>query len=103
MQERISMSTLIDIAAATTSITGTQIISAAALVGGGFTLAGVAVGAGIGDSLVTSRTIEGVARQPEARGALLTLTFLFVGIVDSFPIIGLVLALLIIFSKGLAS
>jgi F-type H+-transporting ATPase subunit c len=91
-----------DIAAAVVSITGTQIISAAALVGGGMALAGVAVGAGVGDSMVGSRTIEGVARQPEARGSLLTLAFLFVGIVDSFPIIALVLALLIIFTKGLA-
>ncbi|MDB5057118.1 MAG: atpE [Chloroflexi bacterium] len=90
------------LAATTTTISGTQIVSAAGLIGGGLILAGVAVGAGVGDALVTSRTIEGVARQPESRGALLTLTFLFVGIVDSFPIIGLVLALLVIFSKGLA-
>jgi F-type H+-transporting ATPase subunit c len=95
------MSSLV-VLAANTAITGTQIISAAGLIGGGLILGGVAVGAGIGDALVTSRTIEGVARQPESRGALLTLTFLFVGIVDSFPIIGLVLALLIIFTKGLA-
>ena len=98
------MSTLVEIAAVTTTaISGKEIIAAAALVGGGFALAGVAVGAGVGDSMVSSRTIEGVARQPEARGALLTLAFLFIGIVDSFPIIALVLALLIIFSKGLAS
>jgi F-type H+-transporting ATPase subunit c len=96
------MSALV-VLAADTAITGKQIISAAALIGGGLILGGVAVGAGVGDALVTSRTIEGVARQPESRGALLTLTFLFVGIVDSFPIIGLVLALLVIFTKGLAS
>jgi F-type H+-transporting ATPase subunit c len=90
------------LAAASTTITGTQIISAAALIGGGAILAGSAIGAGIGDALVTSRTIEGVARQPESRGSLLTLTFLFVGIVDSFPIIALVFALLVIFTKGLA-
>ena len=96
------MSTLVDLGAAAVTISGTQIISAAALVGGGMALAGVAAGAGIGDALVGSRTIEGVARQPEARGSLLTLAFLFVGITDSFPIIGLVLALLIIFTKGLA-
>jgi F-type H+-transporting ATPase subunit c len=52
--------------------------------------------------MVTSRTIEGVARQPESRGALLTLTFLFVGIVDSFPIIALVFGLLVLFTKGLS-
>ena len=97
------MSTLIDVATVTTVITGKQIISAAALLGGGVALAGVAVGAGVGDAVVSSRTVEGVARQPETRNSLLSLTFLFVGIVDSFPIIGLVLALLIIFSKGLAS
>ena len=96
------MSALV-VLAADTAITGKQIISAAALSGGGLILGGVAVGAGVGDALVTSRTIEGVGRQPESRGALLTLTFLFVGIVDSFPIIGLVLALLVIFTKGLAS
>ncbi len=88
--------------AASTGITGAQVVSAAGLIGGGLIFAGAAVGAGIGDALVTSRTIEGVARQPESRGALLTLTFLFVGIVDSFPIIALVFGLLVLFTKGLA-
>lgn len=86
--------------AATTTITGTNIIQAAALVGGGLALAGMAVGAGVGDALVSGRTIEGVARQPEARGTLLGLTFLFIGLVDSFPVISLVLALFIIFTKS---
>lgn len=88
--------------AASSDITGAQIVSAAGLVGGGLIFAGAAIGAGIGDALVTSRTIEGVARQPESRGALLTLTFLFVGIVDSFPIIALVFGLLVLFTKGLS-
>jgi F-type H+-transporting ATPase subunit c len=88
--------------AASTDITGAQVVSAAGLIGGGLIFAGAAIGAGIGDALVTSRTIEGVARQPESRGALLTLTFLFVGIVDSFPIIALVFGLLVLFTKGLA-
>jgi F-type H+-transporting ATPase subunit c len=86
--------------AAASTITGTNIIQAAALVGGGLALAGMAVGAGVGDALVSGRTIEGVARQPEARGTLLGLTFLFIGLVDSFPVISLVLALFIIFTKS---
>lgn len=86
--------------AASTAITGNNIIAAAALVGGGLALAGMAVGAGVGDALVSGRTIEGVARQPEARGTLLGLTFLFIGLVDSFPVISLVLALFIIFTKS---
>ena len=84
----------------TTTIASGDIIKAAALLGGGLALAGMAVGAGIGDALVSGRTIEGVARQPEARGTLLGLTFLFIGLVDSFPVIGLVLALFIIFTKS---
>ena len=84
----------------TTTLASGDIIKAAALLGGGLALAGMAVGAGIGDALVSGRTIEGVARQPEARGTLLGLTFLFIGLVDSFPVIGLVLALFIIFTKS---
>ena len=30
-----------------------------------------ALGAGIGNGLIVSRTVEGVARQPEARGQLM--------------------------------
>ena len=32
-----------------------------------------ALGAGIGNGLIVSRTVEGVARQPEARGPLMTI------------------------------
>jgi F-type H+-transporting ATPase subunit c len=85
---------------AATTFNSSDIIKAAALVGGGLALAGMAVGAGVGDALVSGRTIEGVARQPEARGTLLGLTFLFIGLVDSFPVISLVLALFIIFTKS---
>ncbi|ERI07090.1 F0F1 ATP synthase subunit C [Aneurinibacillus aneurinilyticus] len=46
-----------------------------------------AVGAGIGNGLVVSRTIEGVARQPEARGGLMGLMFLGLGLVEAVPII----------------
>ncbi|MGC5324980.1 F0F1 ATP synthase subunit C [Brevibacillus sp. SYSU BS000544] len=46
-----------------------------------------AVGAGIGNGLVVSRTIEGTARQPEARGSLMGLMFLGLGLVEAVPII----------------
>ena len=32
-----------------------------------------ALGAGIGNGLIVSRTVEGVARQPEARGQLMSI------------------------------
>jgi F-type H+-transporting ATPase subunit c len=56
---------------------------------------GVAVAGGaIGDGLVFSRLVEGVARQPEAQGRLLPLAFIGVGIVEALPIISLVLFLI---------
>lgn len=53
-----------------------------------------AVGAGVGNGLIISRTIEGVARQPELRPQLQTLMFIGVGLVEALPIIGVVIAFL---------
>jgi F-type H+-transporting ATPase subunit c len=94
------MSPLVVLGATSTAITSTTIIQAAAAIGGGLALTGMAIGAGVGDALVSGRTIEGVARQPEARGTLLGLTFLFIGLVDSFPVIALVFALYLLFAKS---
>ncbi len=52
-----------------------------------------AAGGSVGDGLVASRLIEGVARQPEAQGRLMPLAFLFIGLVEALPIIALVLFL----------
>lgn len=54
-----------------------------------------ALGAGIGNALIFSRTIEGIARQPELRGTLQTTAFIGVGLVEALPIIGLVLAFIL--------
>ena len=35
-----------------------------------------AVGAGVGNGLIVSKTVEGMARQPEARGMLQTTMFI---------------------------
>ncbi|MDU0850125.1 MAG: F0F1 ATP synthase subunit C [Staphylococcus epidermidis] len=51
-----------------------------------------ALGAGIGNGLIVSRTVEGVARQPEARGQLMGIMFIGVGLVEVLPIIGVVIA-----------
>ena len=68
-----------------------------AFIGAGIILAGGAIGAGVGDGLVTGRAVEGIARQPEARGQLLTTMFIGVGVIEAYPIIGLVFAILLIF------
>ena len=56
-----------------------------------------ALGAGIGNGLIVSKTVEGISRQPELRGALQTTMFIGVGIVEVVPIIGVVIGFLIYF------
>ncbi|MGG3449014.1 MULTISPECIES: F0F1 ATP synthase subunit C [Bacillaceae] len=51
-----------------------------------------AVGAGVGNGLIVSKTIEGVARQPEARNTLQTIMFIGVALVEAIPIIAVVIA-----------
>ncbi|ADO58900.1 F0F1 ATP synthase subunit C [Paenibacillus polymyxa] len=51
-----------------------------------------ALGAGIGNGLIVSKTVEGIARQPEAKSTLQTIMFIGVGLVEALPIIGVVLA-----------
>ncbi|MBY7144725.1 F0F1 ATP synthase subunit C [Virgibacillus sp. NKC19-3] len=54
-----------------------------------------ALGAGIGNGLIVSRTVEGIARQPELKGQLQTTMFIGVGLVEAVPIIGVVIALIV--------
>ena len=63
--------------------------TAGAFVGGGLALGGGAIGAAIGDGLACSSTIQGVARQPEAQGRLMTIFFLTVGLVEAMYFINL--------------
>jgi len=65
------------------------VIAAAIAVGLG------ALGAGIGNGLIVGRTIEGVSRQPELRGQLQTIMFIGIGLVEALPIIGVVIALMV--------
>jgi F-type H+-transporting ATPase subunit c len=55
-----------------------------------------AIGAGIGNGLIVGRTVEGVARQPELRGLLQTTMFIGVALVEALPIIGVVIAFMVL-------
>lgn len=59
-----------------------------------------AVGSGIGDGLVMSKYVEGVARQPEARGSIFASALLGVALVEAFPVIALAFGFIILFSQG---
>lgn len=73
--------------------------SAGAYIGAGLMIGGGAVGAGIGDGLVTSQLVAGLARQPEARGLLTTWMFIGVGLIEAYAVIALVFGLVVLFGK----
>jgi len=54
-----------------------------------------ALGAGVGNGLIVSRTVEGIARQPELSGKLQLTMFIGVGLVEAVPIIAVVIALIV--------
>ncbi len=60
-------------------------------------VAGLAAIAGaIGVALIIKATIEGVTRQPEIKGSLQTLMFIGVPLAEALPILGIVIAFLIL-------
>ncbi|MCL6480010.1 MAG: F0F1 ATP synthase subunit C [Peptococcaceae bacterium] len=67
----------------------------AAMLGMAIAVGLASVGAGIGDGLVSGRTIEGIARQPEMRGALMPIMFVSIGIIEALPIIAVVIAFIL--------
>ena len=70
------------------------IMVAAALLGAGITMGLAAIGAGVGDGLVTSKFIDGITRQPEAKNTLFTNTLISVGLIEAMAIIATVVALI---------
>ena len=77
------------------------IMVAAALLGAGITMGLAAIGAGLGDSLVASKFIEGLTRQPAAKNVLFTNTLISIGLVESMAIIATVIALIMLFANPL--
>ena len=73
----------------------------AALIGAGITMGLASIGAGIGDGLVTSKFIEGIARQPEAKNTLFMNTLISEGLIEAMPIIATVIALIMLYANPL--
>lgn len=66
-----------------------------------FIAAAIAVGlaalaAGIGVSNIVVKTVEGIARQPELRGALTMTMLIGAALVEAIPIIAVVIAFMIL-------
>ena len=58
-----------------------------------------ALGAAVGDGHAASKMLEGVARQPEMGGKLLTNVLISVGLIESMPIIAAVIAIVLVFAN----
>lgn len=59
-----------------------------------------ALGAAVGDGIATGKCLEGTARQPELRGQLMTIMFIGVGLIESIPIIAVVVAFMLMGKIG---
>ena len=80
------------------AVDNSAVTTAGAMIGGGIALGGGAIGAAIGDGLAGSSTIQGVARQPEAQGRLMTIFVLTVGLCEAMYFINLAFMALFVFA-----
>jgi len=77
----------------TADVMGMSVIAAALLIGLG------ALGTAIGFALLGGKFLEGSARQPELMPMLRTNMFVIAGLLDAIPMIGVAIALLLIFAN----
>ncbi|MGI6092382.1 MAG: F0F1 ATP synthase subunit C [Veillonellaceae bacterium] len=77
------------------------IMVAGAFIGAGLAIGLGAVGAGIGNGAVTAKAVEGIARQPEARGTILVNMLISVGLIEAVPIIAAVIAIVLLYANPL--
>jgi len=74
-----------------------MVIRAAALLGAGFAMI-AGIGPGIGQGYAAGKAVESVARDPEARGNIITTMLLGQAVAESTGIYSLVIAIVLIFT-----
>ena len=62
----------------------------------GLAVIGAALGAGLGNGQVISKTVESMARRPEMAGQLRSTMFIGVALIEAVPILGIVIAFLLV-------
>ncbi len=72
----------------------TTIIKAASLIGSGIAVVGV-FGPGIGIGIAGSRALEGMARQPEMQGTLLSNAIILAALMEALGLLAFVIAILL--------
>ena len=73
---------------------------AAAVLGAGLAIGGGAIGPGIGIGYLVGKSVEGIARQPEASGDIRTTMFIGIGVTEAVALYALVISFLLVFVKG---
>ncbi len=67
-----------------------------AYIGAGIAIGFAALGGAIGIGLLMSKTMEGIARQPEALNKLRPLMFIGVAFIEAIALYGLVISILLV-------
>jgi F-type H+-transporting ATPase subunit c len=70
-----------------------------AVIGAGIAVGIAAIGAGLGQGIATGRAVEGIARNPNASGKIMTPLIVGLAMMESLTIYGLVVSVLILFVK----
>lgn len=75
-------------------------VQAAAAIAAALLLGFSALGTAIGFGILGGKFLEGIARQPELKGMLMTNLFIIVGLVDAFAAIGVVMSFILFFANN---
>lgn len=70
---------------------------AAKLLGAGLAMGLGSLGPGIGLGMLVSKTVESIARQPEASGDLRTTMFIGIGVTEAVALYAFIIALILLF------
>jgi len=67
------------------------------VLGAAFGLAIVAFGSALGQGFATGKAVEGISRQPEARGPIMTALIIGMSFIESLTLYALLIAIILIF------
>ncbi len=76
-----------------------DIVDGLIAIGAGLALGGAGIGSGIGQGHAVGGALEGMSRNPEMVGTIRSNMFVGVAMIESSVIYGLVVALILIFTK----
>ncbi len=76
-----------------------SLIVVGSVIAAGLIGACASIGAALGDSNVASKAIECMARQPEQASNFQVNMFIAIGLIESIPIISIVIAIVLVFAN----